>query len=364
MNKFLKKYKALSENGQGILCFSAIILFNAIAFIVNSFRQNYFSLGDSVEYTPRLGAEQTVSESAMFKVVSAFVVLVFAALLFVFLKEKLKKSEEKINNYFAILFIVCPAFLYGLFFVRHSIEFVAIMSVELLAILLTEKRKLLWFVPFVCVLGVFINIGFIFVCFPAVALSLCGERADEKTKASQKKILIISSILSVAVFAATVFFAFSINGEFYGAVDLTQIVDIALYGVSSYDGELPYMMTDSFSVILICLPQTVFYVIFWLSAIRYAKVNEKKTVTYIIVLLLNLLIVPSLIFFESLGMILLFNIFSQGIIILSLASKGEPTVQKIVGKINYVFAKKRGTNFLALMLAFEFIICAFIENKI
>lgn len=364
MNNILKKYKALSENGQGLLCFSVILFLNAVAFIVNSFRLNNFSLGESIEYTPRLGAEQAVSENAMYKIISAFIVLVFAVLLFVFLKEKLKKNEEKISNYFAIIFIACPAFLYGLFFVRHSVEFIVIMAVEILAIMLTENKKFLWLVPIVCALGVFVNIGFIFVCFPAVALSLCGERADEKSMVSQKKTCIVSSIISVAVFAVTVFFALSINGNFYGAVDLTQIVDIALYGVSSYDGELPYMMIDALPLILICLPQMIFYFIFWLSAIKLAKSDEKKTATYILALLLNLLIVPSLMFFESLGMILLFNIFSQGILILSLASKEEPIVQKIVGNFNSVFAKKRGTNFLALILAFEFIICAFIEKKI
>ncbi|MCQ2484926.1 MAG: hypothetical protein MJ168_06295 [Clostridia bacterium] len=364
MNNILKKYKALSENGQGLLCFSVILFLNAVAFIVNSFRQNNSSLGESVEYTPRLSAEQAVSESPMFKIISVFIVLIFTVLLFVFLKDKLKKSEEKVSNYFAVIFIACPAFLYGLFFVRHSVEFVAIMVVEILAVMLTENEKFLWLVPFACALGIFMNVGFILVCFPTVALSLCGERANEKSMLSQKKTLTASSIISVAVFAVTVFFALSINGDFYGAVDLTQIVDIALYGASSYDGELPYMLTDALPLILICLPQTIFYFVFWFSAIKQAKINEKKIVTYILALSLNLLIIPSLIFFESFGMILLFNVFSQSILILSLVSKGEPIVLRTVKNLNTLFAKKRGTNFLALMLAFEFIICAFIEKKI
>lgn len=363
MNKTLKS-KALSESGQGILCIAVILLLNSVAFVVNAFRLNVFNIGMSVEYSPRLMSEQAVLQSTEYRIFSVFSVLVFAVLLLFFLKNKIQKNEENITAYFAALLCACPAYLLGLVYVRHSIEFVCVMAVMLIAVMLTESKSFFKLVPLVCALGVFMNIGFIFVCLPSILLSLCGERTGEVSDTSKRKMMKVSLIVSVLVFAIMVLLAFALNGEFIGTVDLTQIADIALYNASSYDGELSYLMTDVFSVINICLPQTLLSVLFWIYSIKEAEKNGRKKLLFLVGLLINLTAVPALMFFENLGMILLFNVFSQSVLIVSLASKGEPTTAAVMQKFNTFFAKKRGIIFAAFVLIFDLIICAFIENKI
>lgn len=363
MSNFRKKIKALSENGQGILCF--FLLLNAIAFLVRSLDEMKIQMSASMNFTDRLMKEQNVFNSPEHKIISIVFTLIFVLIFYFFCRNSVKKSGEKGTGIFTLLFCICPVFLHGFIFVRHSVEFVIVMLAALLAVMLTENRKALWLVPIVSALGIFINAGFALAFFPAVILSLYGEREDGKLEASSKKTAKVSLITGLIVFALLIAAALLSGGMYVGALDLMQIVDIGLYGASSYDGEIPLVVTNNIALLVICLPAVFLSVFFWTVSLKTAKANGRKTEKlFIFCIAANVIIIPAFLSADNLGMLMLFDVFAQYILLLSLASKRETSVIETLEKFEAFFSQKKRTVLIVFVLLFELLICAYIENKL
>ncbi len=358
-----EKFKALSRNGQGILCF--FLLLNAAAFLIKSLEEMRFQMSESFGFTERLLTEQNVFNSPAYKIFSAIVTLIFVFVFYFFCRNSVKKSEEKGTEFFALLYCICPVFLLGFIFIRHSAEFVIVMLAALLAVMLTESKKSLWLVPIVSAFGIFLNAGFAFAFFPAVLLSLCGEREDKKLEASSKKTAKLSAVTCLILFALLIAAALLSDGKYIGALDLTQIADTVLYGASSYDGEIPLVVTDNIALLVICLPAIFLSVFFWIVSLKTAKANGRKTgKLFIFCIAANVIVIPAFLFADNLGMLMLFDVFAQIILLLSLASKREPSVIEALKKFELFFTQKKRTVLIVFVFLSELLICAYIEQKI
>ena len=365
MSRLSEKNKALSENGQGILCFAVMLLLNAVAFIVNTLGEFRVQMSVSTNYTQRMSFERKFFDSPINKISTIIITLLFVFLLFVFCKKSVEKSAENGTKNFVLLGCICPVFLLGFAFIRHSAGFVAVMLAALIAVIMAESKKTLWLVPIVSAFGTFLNAGFAFTFLPAILLSLCGEREDKTFADSSKKTVKASAAVCLILFAFLVVSALLGDGTYIGAVDLTQIADINIYGVSSYDGEIPLVVTNALSLFLICIPALYLSVFFWLAAMKNAKENGRKTAKlFIFCIASNAVIIPAFFFTEPLGIWMLFDVFAQYILMLSLASSREPSVLEAMKKFDEFFNQKKRLILIVFAFLFEFLICAYIENKL
>ena len=103
----------------------------------------------------------------------------------------------------------------------------------------------------------------------------------------------------------------------------------------------------------------------WLAAMKNAKENGRKTAKlFIFCIASNAVIIPAFFFTEPLGIWMLFDVFAQYILMLSLASSREPSVLEAMKKFDEFFNQKKRLILIVFAFLFEFLICAYIENKL
>ena len=100
-------------------------------------------------------------------------------------------------------------FIFALFFVSGSLTFanfskfigfldVYMFIVALVAVAFLCNRYLCWFVPILCVVGVFIHQGFVISYFPLVILASFYMAFTQEKKAEKKAVFVLSAVLTVA----------------------------------------------------------------------------------------------------------------------------------------------------------------------
>lgn len=361
MSKIFEKANALSSKGRGILCLLIMLALNAIALSANTLATMRYKAMESFSVSDRFCNELITFNSPAYKIIFVALALAFVLIFFAFIKKVFKASDVDLSLF---SFTVClsPVFIIGYSFFRHGEVPLVLMSVAVFAMLCAIDKENHFLLLPLCVIGTLLNFSFIFLFLPVIILSLFTETKIGRDELSTKKTARLTAIFCVAVFA--ICFAIGTFGDnkYIFAFDFSQMLDLKLYGASSYDGKMPLLTVDIFSVVLIILPSILLPVLFWAESIKLAEKSRK--IFYVLCLLTFLPVVSALIFKDFLGWWLLAIVFSQDILILSLVAKKDFVAEQVMKKINSFLSIKNRAVLISFALLVGFAICAYIEEKI